>query len=66
MILFYHCKSVETALFFSLLLLGMASCSTPRNITYFQDAEDLYGMAVQTEQQFRLRPEDKINIVVNS
>ena len=42
------------------------ACSTPKDITYFQDAEALNGMAVQAEQQFRLRPEDKINIVVNS
>lgn len=44
----------------------LSSCSTPKDITYFQDSESLNGMAVQAEQQFRLRPEDKINIVVNS
>lgn len=44
----------------------LASCSTPTNVSYFQDAGALNGMAVQAEQQFRLRPEDKINIVVNS
>lgn len=44
----------------------LASCSTPKNITYFQDALLLNGMALQAEQQLRLRPEDKINIVVNS
>lgn len=42
------------------------SCSTPKDVTYFQDAEALNGMAVQAEKQFRLQPEDKINIVVNS
>ena len=42
------------------------SCSTPKDIAYFQDAAVLNGMAVQEEQQFRLRPEDKISIVVNS
>lgn len=45
---------------------GLSSCSTPKDITYFQDASLLNGMAVQAEQQLRLRPEDKINIVVNS
>lgn len=44
----------------------LASCSTPKDVTYFQDAEALNGMAIQAEQQFRLQPEDKINIVVNS
>ena len=42
------------------------SCSTPKDIAYFQDAEALNNMALQAERQFRLRPEDKINIVVNS
>ena len=44
----------------------MMSCSTPKDVTYFQDAESLNNMAMQAEQQFRLKPEDKINIVVNS
>lgn len=48
------------------LLFILASCSTPQNITYFQDAAALQDMALQAEQQFRLRPEDKINIIVNS
>lgn len=43
-----------------------ASCSTPKDVAYFQDASALNGMATQAEQQLRLRPEDKINIVVNS
>lgn len=47
-------------------LLCLSACNTPKDITYFQDAEALNDMAVQAEQQFRLRPEDKINIVVNS
>lgn len=57
-----------TKLFISVLLcgMGMSSCSTPTNIAYFQDAEAIRGMALQSEQLFRLRPEDKINIVVNS
>lgn len=56
--------TLQLSLFISVLWL--TSCSTPQNIAYFQDAEALHGMAVQMEQQFTLRPEDKINIVVNS
>ena len=48
------------------MLLELVSCATPTNIAYFQDAEALNGMWLQAEQQFRLRPEDKINIVVSS
>ena len=42
------------------------SCSTPKDIAYFQNAMQLQGMALQAEHKFRLRPEDKISIVVNS
>ena len=42
------------------------SCSTPKDIAYFQNAMQLQGMALQAEQKFRLRPEDKISIVVSS
>lgn len=49
-----------------LLTALLYSCSTPKDIAYFQDAAALNGMALQMEQQFRLRPEDKINIIVNS
>ena len=54
---------------FSLLLLtafSVVSCSTPQNVAYFQNAEDIRGMALQKELPLRLRPKDKINIVVNS
>lgn len=44
----------------------LGSCSSPSNVAYFQNAEDLRGMTVQEEQPFRLRPKDKINIVINS
>ena len=49
-----------------LCLAILCACATPMDIAYFQDAAALDGMALQQEQQFRLRPEDKINIVVNS
>ena len=35
-------------------------------MAYFQNAEAIRGMTLQSEQPFRLRPKDKINIVVNS
>lgn len=47
-------------------LLTLFSCSTPLDVTYFQDAAHLNDMRVEAEQQFKLRPEDKINIIVNS
>ena len=52
---------------FLFVLVGwLSSCSTPQNIAYFQNAEAIRGMTLQNEQPFRLRPKDKINIVVSS
>lgn len=48
------------------LTVWLASCATPRNVAYFQNAEALRGMTLQEEQPLRLRPKDKINIVVSS
>ena len=44
----------------------LCSCSAPKNVAYFQNAEAIRGMTLQNEQPFRLRPKDKINIVVSS
>lgn len=48
------------------LIMSFCACSSPKDIAYFQDASNLNEMLVQQEQQFTLRPEDKINIIVNS
>ena len=48
------------------LICLLGSCSTPTNVAYFQNAEAIRGMTLQNEQPFRLRPKDKINIVVSS
>ena len=48
------------------LVIGLHSCTTPKNVAYFQDAELIRGMALQQEQPLRLRPSDKINVFVNS
>ncbi|MCR4824642.1 MAG: polysaccharide biosynthesis/export family protein [Bacteroidales bacterium] len=41
------------------------SCGTPKNIVYFQDLPSGVPTDVMPESQIRLRPEDKIAIVVN-
>lgn len=51
---------------FLALIVGLSSCSSPTNVAYFQNAEAIRGMMLQKEQPFRLRPKDKINIVVSS
>ena len=57
---------IPTGAALSLLIALVCSCSTPKDISYFQDAKALNNMALQMEQLFRLRPEDKINIIINS
>lgn len=49
-----------------LIIICLASCKAPTNISYFQDAQEKGSVNVLANQQFRLRPEDKIRIVVNS
>ena len=51
------------------LLLVVASCNTSKRITYFQDIQDYTDKSGTVEQpapEIRLRPDDKISIVVNS
>ncbi len=43
----------------------LSACATPKQIVYFQDLEDGASANVMPESQIRLRPEDKIAIVVN-
>ena len=50
----------------SFLVIHVNSCTTPKNVAYFQNAEDIRGMMLQVEQPLRLRPKDKINIIVNT
>lgn len=51
---------------FSLIVVYFSSCTTPKNVVYFQNAEAIRGMTLQDEQPLRLRPKDKINIIVNT
>lgn len=56
-------RILPTLIFVAVLLAG---CSTPTEISYFQDA-DQYGVAVTVnENHITLRPEDKIAIIVNT
>ena len=58
-------KQVKSLLIVSLICL-LGSCAAPKNVAYFQNAEAIQGMTLQDEQPLRLRPKDKINIIVSS
>ena len=44
----------------------VVSCGAPKEVSYFQDAEQYGVMVPVKENHIRLRPEDKISIVVNT
>ena len=48
-----------------ILLMATAACSTPKDITYFQDLKDAQIYTVPT-QTIKIKPADKISIIVNS
>lgn len=57
------------SLFFLLLALLLSSCDVSKRITYFQDIQEKdvsAGMEMQPSPEIRLRPEDKVSIIVNS
>lgn len=53
-------------LFLSILSLWLTGCSAYRDVAYFQNAEEVRGMALQPQQQIQFQPGDRINIFVNS
>ena len=56
-------KKILSAL---LVLVLLASCSSTKKITYFQDLEAGKSVAIAETQEIRLKPGDKISIHVNS
>lgn len=48
------------------VLVLLASCSTTKKVTYFQDVEPGRSIAMAEAQEIRLKPGDKISIHVNS
>lgn len=59
----------RNSLFILSLMLLFTSCDVSKRITYFQDIQDHQVVAGTEEQptpEIRLRPEDKISIIVNS
>ena len=61
-------KFLKTNLFLFALLLMLSSCDMSKRITYFQDIQDQRTTYIneQPAPEIRLRPEDKISIIVNT
>ena len=45
--------------------LALGSCSTPKEIAYFQDMSSADGQRIVESNPIRVRPKDKISIIVN-
>lgn len=46
-------------------LIIFASCSTPKRITYFQDADQIDGQMIAKAQDLTVQPNDEISIIVH-
>lgn len=46
-------------------ILAVPSCSTPKEISYFQDLESVEGQRIGGTMGITVRPKDKISIIVN-
>ncbi len=45
--------------------LAIFSCSTPRDISYFQDTDSVDGQRISGSKEITVRPKDKISVIVN-
>lgn len=61
------CALVKTVIgtVFSLLVMNLTGCGTPKNIVYLQDAADAATIAHIPAQPIRLKPMDQISVIVN-
>ncbi len=61
-------KSYNLLFAFTVSLLLMSSCTTTKQISYFQDLQQMQDtVSVQVQSpEIRLRPDDKISIIVNA
>ncbi len=58
-----YCGNITCLLLLAILL---CSCATPRQITYFQDLHDGVNKTITNSKIVRVKPEDKISIIVKS
>lgn len=56
----------KSNLWLGISLIFLASCSTPKNITYFQDLQNGQELLPQNVYTIKVRPGDKLSIMVNT
>ena len=61
-----NCFNLKTLLVVPAVAALVVSCAAPTNISYFQDADTRGLSQLVQENHIRLRPEDKVAIIVNT
>lgn len=63
----FHCKTLLQSLaLVGTLALGLSSCRTPKDITYFQDLEDGVRREVAEAKELVVMPYDRLSITIHS
>ena len=65
MIITINCKMKKYLFLAAGLVLLLGSCSTPKQISYFQDSDNVNGARIAAPKEITIKPKDKISILVN-
>ncbi len=55
----------KSLILFVVPVMLLASCATPKDISYFQDLDSVNGQRIAAAKEITVRPKDKISIIVN-
>ena len=56
---------IKSPIITAVLALCLYSCTSTKNVLYFQDAETVNNTKISANQDIRVQPKDKISIIVN-
>lgn len=59
-------KNLKTLLLLTILAAGITACSPQKRVVYFQDIQDNAAIQIVAERQIRIKPLDRLTIVVSS
>ena len=59
-------KNLKHLLFLTILAMGITACSPQKRIVYFQDVQNNASVQTAASQQIRIKPLDRLTIVVSS
>ena len=65
MIITINSKMKKNLILAAGLALLLGACSTPKQISYFQDSDNVNGARIAAPKEITIKPKDKISILVN-